>query len=379
MNDDPAERPLNRRRVAYLLETPGEVGPNVRQQMAALRRLGATVTACLLSGDPDSFKVEDEADHVSGLRLPASALSGSRIGAARAFRRWLLGHPIDTLVCDQYKAITTGTLATVLPMMERPQLIALLRGFQAVSSRSRRHFYRLFASRITGFITLTQAQRSKVLTLMPWVSEEHVSVVNNFLDSERLAASLFSREEAQRTLDIAGDLFTFGTVCRFDRYKRLVDLVEAAAILRDAGYEFRVVIVGTGREECRIQARVQALGLRDWVLLTGKIPNAARCMRAFDCFVLPSEGDNFARVFLEARAAHLPVIGVDGGGTPEVIGEYGLIAGRRSPDDLARKMATILSKPATERARLGARGAEWSNKQFSRKRLEAQLAAALSQ
>ena len=377
MNDNPAERPLNGRRMAYLLETPGEVGPNVRQQMAALRRLGATVTACLLSGDPDSFKVEDEADHVTSLRLPASALSGSRIGAARALRRWLLAHPVDTLVCDQYKAITTGTLATLFPMAERPQVIALLRGFYAVSSRSRRRFYRLFEHRIAGVITLTKAQKANVLKLMPWVPEEKISVVHNYLNSEKLATSLLSRDDAQRTLGVGNGPFTFGTICRFDRYKRLGDLVDAAAVLKNKGHHFRVIIVGGGRDESLVQERIRHHCLQDAVLLTGPVAEAARCMLAFDCFVLPSEGDNFARVFMEARAAKLPIVGVAGGGTPEVIGSYGKIAVPRNPESLANQMFQILQLPPGKRIQMGEEGAIWSQRTFTPERLEQQLLTAL--
>lgn len=369
--------PLTGRRITYVLENGDQVGENIRQQMRAARDLGAHVTACCLSGTGNSLTLGEEADTLTTLDIAPDRLSGARLGAIRRFRQHLREQPCDTLVCDQYKTITTAVIATSLPGGTSPRLIALLRGFYAARSRSRRRFYRIFQRRIHGFITLTEAQKAHMHTLMPWFEEHLFHVVNNYLDTERLRATMVSRNEAQKALGIGNGSFTFGTICRFDPYKRLTDLVAAANILRDQGRAFRVIIVGDGRERSAIEHQIAEAHLANHVQLTGSIPHAARFMSAFDAFVLPSEGDNFARVFLEARAANLPVIGVSGGGTPEVVGTHGWVSDRRSPNQLAEVLASVMDISEEERQSAGSEGAIWSRYYFNRERLQHQLSSAL--
>jgi glycosyltransferase involved in cell wall biosynthesis len=368
---------LQDRHITYVLENGDHVGENIRQQMRAARDMGARLSACCLSGTGESLSLGEETDTLHTLNLAPHQLSGTRLEAIRRFRQHLHEQAGDTLVCDQYKAITTAVLATAFPGTPKPRLVALLRGFYAARSRSRRRFYRLFRRRIHAFITLTEAQKAHMLELMPWFDEHHFHVVNNYLDAERLRSAMASRTDAQAALGIGAGPFTFGTVCRFDPYKRLTDLVAAASILREQGHTFRIVIVGDGRERQAIEQQIANANLADFIELTGSIPDAARFMPAFDAFVLPSEGDNFARVFLEARAADLPVVGVYGGGTPEVVGEHGWISERRAPKQLAEALASVMNLSEKQRRSVGQEGANWSRHHFNRERLHQQLRGAL--
>ncbi len=380
MTDNAAERPLTGLRVAYLLEAPEAVGPNVRQQMAALRRLGATVTACFLTGNPDTFSVEDEADKLSGLGHTPGAISGSRIKAAKSLRQWLNQHPIDLVICDQYKAITTGVLATLLPMKNRPRIIALLRGFYAVSSRGRRRFYRLLRHRISSILTISKAHQAEIRHSMPWYPSSQIFSLTNYLDTQALAHRLIERKQAREALGLDPDLFTFGTVCRFDPYKRVIDLVRATVHLRRrVRTPFQVAIIGSGKAEEGIRNEVRLLQLEDVICLTGRVEQASRYMRAFDAFVFPSVGDSFGRVLLEARAATLPIIAANSAGPPEVVGPYGLLAEPVSPKHLASKMEQLLTMPASARIQLGTKGLEWSDKVFTSTSLEKDLLAAIKQ
>lgn len=366
------------KRICYLLESPDRVGANIRQQMLALKRLHARTTICFLSGDPDDFVPAGEVDEVVGLGLPHRALSGTRLRPALSLSRMLRKKSFDTLVCDQYKAVTTAALATALRRPERrPALYALLRGFFAVDSRSRRRMYWLMRRRLSGIIALTHAQKRRFLELLPWLTDDRVHVVHNYIDHEQVRAEMLERGTARRALGLPEDVFLFGTIARFDPYKRLTDLLEAMSSIRTFAPHARLVIIGDGRENVLLRHRADDLAVSDIVTFTGFLPKARRYMRAFDVFVLPSEGDNFARVFLEAMAAELPIIGVKGGGSPEVLGPDALLATPRDPESLARHMRRLLGLKPDESTSIGRQAYMYSTRHFTPVKLRKQLLAAL--
>ena len=359
--------------ICYLLEAPDRVGANIRQQMIALRQLGAHVTACFMAGDPEAFEPEGDTDDVEGLRLPEEALSGTRFRAALALRKVLRERRFDLMVCDQYKAVTAAALATAIPFPGRPELYALLRGYFAVDSGSRRRIYRLMRKRLTGIIALTHAQKERLINLMPWYPAERIHVVHNYIDSESLRAKMLDPTAARKKLGIAMDAFVFGTIARFDPYKRITDLLHAFSLIKHHLPNGQLVIIGEGREGKALREEAHNLSITDQVLFTGYIPKASHYMKAFNVFVLPSEGDNFARVLLEAMAAEIPVLGVAAGGTPEVLGPQGLLVPPRKPSELSALMTNMVEMDARRLKHLGCRGFHWSRETFFGDRLAEQL------
>lgn len=377
----PFRAPLRRDRpnVAYIMERPDRVGDNVRQQILALHQLGAHVTLCFISGDPSSFKHPPDADQIDGLRLPPSALSGTRVRASWHLQRWLKKQKPDIIVCDQYKAISTGVLAGLYPASQRPELVALMRGYYAAESSSRQRFYSIFRHRISAYLTLTRSHQSKIQSDLLADQKDKVHTITNYIDSSEIRKSLLDREAARLQLGFPDHVFLFGTICRLDPYKRITDLVHAAHILNEQGWSnFKVSITGYGREEKALVEQIHRLGLQEVVHYHGRVPQAARFLAAFDTFVHPSEGDSFARVLLEARAARLPIIGVDSGGPPEVINQHGLIAQPRNPHDLAAKMATMMAMSHEQRATMGLAGSTWSDTVFTSDNLRQDLSELLA-
>lgn len=372
------EKPLTGKRVTYLLEAPHRVGANLQQQMLALRELGAHVTALFMTGNPADYLASDNVTAVAGLGLPKSALSGMRLRLARRLRRELMQTSTDILVCDQYKAVTAAALATTLPMGSRPRVYGLLRGFFATDSRSRQRVYRLIGHRLDGIIGLTQAQKDRISRNLPWFPESRIHVVHNYIDAEALRATMLDRSAAREALGLDRSAFVFGCIARFDTYKRITDLLQAFALIKDEAPDAQLVIIGDGKEGADLRQEARQLGLGDRVRFTGFMPGASRYMRAFDVFVLPSEGDNFARVFLEAAAADLPIIGVAGGGTPEVLGDPTTVAPARDPQRLAEALATLMTSSDDYRQARAETLRAGFNARFTEAKLRTQMRHAMS-
>ena len=94
-------------------------------------------------------------------------------------------------------------------------------------------------------------------------------------------------------------------------------------------------------------------------------PEVAACYSACEIFALPSRGEGFGLVYLEAMARGKPVIGGAHGGAPEVIddGKTGYLVQHGDVPQLAMSIETLLADPALARE-MGARGRERLNRDF---------------
>lgn len=345
--------PFVGRKVMYILETGNRVEENVRQQMRAIRILGARLTACCLSGYECDIKPDKEYDHLIKLGLSQKQLSGNRFRAVLALRSILKTDDNDTLICNQYKAVTTAILATAFTLGPKPKIVALLRGYNALSSKSRRRTYRLFSRRLSGIIALTAAQKQHFLSLAPFLQPEKIHVVPNHLDYDTLRANMLPREQARYKLGLPQNALVIGCITRFDSLKRIEDLIGAMPKVLAREPRGHLSLIGKGRTwESNIK-QIRELGLTEHVTLHGYQPNASRLLKAFDIFAFPSEADNFARVLLEAMAAELPIVAVDAGGTPEVVASNVHLVPPRSSHELASALLKVAVLNPQQRLELG--------------------------
>ena len=157
-------------------------------------------------------------------------------------------------------------------------------------------------------------------------------------------------------LDAARDPFTVLCVARQYPRKRVVDLIDAFAVVTAREPRARLVIIGDGPEHAALQRRLQDRGLQAQVRLLGALQEDAEVRRWYtraSVFCLPSEQEGFGIVFLEAMASGLPVVTTTSAAIPEVVpdGEAGLLVPPRYPDALAEALLRLLQDPDL-RARL---------------------------
>ncbi len=141
-------------------------------------------------------------------------------------------------------------------------------------------------------------------------------------------------------------------VGRLVEKKGFGDLIEAAALLRDAGRSFRVDLVGTGELRDELVTRVDRLGLGDHVRLLGGLPQSevVRVVGAAAAFAAPcvigTDGnrDGLPTVLLEAMSLGTPCVATPVTGIPEVVvdGVTGLLVPDRDPAALADALALLL-------------------------------------
>jgi len=141
---------------------------------------------------------------------------------------------------------------------------------------------------------------------------------------------------------------------RLSAYKGVEVLVDAMALLRDAGVDAVLVIAGTGPERDRLETRAAAAGVADRVRLPGFVPDEA--LEAYwelaDLFVFHSYFETFGLVLAEAMARGKAVVAARSTAIPEVVGDgtTGLLATPGDARAFAAAIGALLDDPARRQA-----------------------------
>jgi phosphatidylinositol alpha-1,6-mannosyltransferase len=163
-------------------------------------------------------------------------------------------------------------------------------------------------------------------------------------------------------------ILTVGRWAAAERYKGVDDLLGAIARLRGSIPDLRLVAVGGGDDLPRLEKLASDLGIADRVSYLQGLSSeqVAACYARCDIFALPSTGEGFGLVFLEAMAFAKPVVGADSGGVPDLVENdvNGLLIPPHDQQRLAQALQLLLGDKST-RTRLGNQGAEIVRHKYS--------------
>jgi glycosyltransferase involved in cell wall biosynthesis len=205
-----------------------------------------------------------------------------------------------------------------------------------------------------------------------------IHVVLNAIDPEHWHSGT-DREAARRELGLPPDAPVVITVCRLFPAKGPAELLQALPRLREQYPELRLVVVGhelVAGYQAELEELAHKLGVRQGVVFTGRRTDVERMLAAADVFAMPSFGEPFGLVFLEAMAMSLPVVALDVGGAPEIIeeGVSGFLTSPGDRDGLVERLLVLIGDPAF-RGRLGAAGRRRVESHFTTARMAADTAA----
>ena len=150
-------------------------------------------------------------------------------------------------------------------------------------------------------------------------------------------------------------------VGRLTEQKGQMLLVEAAALLRDRGVDFELVIVGDGPLRGPIERLIERLDLNRQIRMTGYLSNheVRQELAAARAMVLPSFAEGLPVVIMEALALGRPVISTYIAGIPELVepGRSGWLVPAGAIEPLVKAMAEALTADPAELEKMGRRGA----------------------
>ncbi|MBV8550398.1 MAG: glycosyltransferase family 4 protein [Acidobacteriaceae bacterium] len=185
------------------------------------------------------------------------------------------------------------------------------------------------------------------------VSDERICILHN-------AADIVTGEPAEGAmslrmrLGIDRDARFLLAVGRMSYEKGQMDLIHAVCHMWRSSpqLKWKLVLVGFGPEQPKLEAEVRRLGLQSRVVLASNVPDVLPFYCAADIFVLPSHSEGCPHVIFEAMAAGVPIVATCAGGIPEILThrETAVLTPPRQPDLLASAIASLLESPLIARA-----------------------------
>ena len=152
-----------------------------------------------------------------------------------------------------------------------------------------------------------------------------------------------------------------------ERYKGMDTLIIALPRLLTRWPDLQLALVGDGDDREWLEDLADENGVRLHVHFLSKLSYAelAACYGHCEIFALPSSGEGFGLVYLEAMACGKPVIGGAHGGAPEVIedGKTGYLVQHGDAVQLATAIETLLADPALGHE-MGRRGKQRVENEF---------------
>ncbi|MGI9087341.1 MAG: glycosyltransferase family 4 protein [Chthoniobacterales bacterium] len=147
-------------------------------------------------------------------------------------------------------------------------------------------------------------------------------------------------------------ILTISRLASVERYKGYDQVLLALAAVREEFPDVRYILGGRGPDRPRVEALIEKLGVRDNVILAGYVPEHE--LRAHynlcDVFAMPSKGEGFGIVFLEAMACGKPVIAGNKDGSVDAVlgGELGALVDPDSVQEIAETLIAILERQKAE-------------------------------
>jgi len=177
-------------------------------------------------------------------------------------------------------------------------------------------------------------------------------------------------------------ILTVGRWAASERYKGADDLIRAVTQLQGTAPGLQLVAVGGGDDLPRLQRLASELGVADRVHFLENLSREelAACYARAEVFALPSTGEGFGLVFLEAMAFGCPVVGAACGGITDLVedGVNGFLVPPRDPDRLAETLNRLL-RDGELRSELGRHGQEIVRHKFSFEVFRAELEKVLAE
>lgn len=159
------------------------------------------------------------------------------------------------------------------------------------------------------------------------------------------------------------------TIARLNWKKGLEYTLEALANLHQQGVKFQYSIIGEGTERERLMFAAHQLGIKENVILEGKLSPAEvkKHLENTDIYIQYSLQEGFCNAVLEAQAMGLLCIVSDAEGLSENVlhNQTGWVVPKRNPELLAQKIEEVIALADVEKEKIKQNAVQRIQKEFN--------------
>ena len=204
-------------------------------------------------------------------------------------------------------------------------------------------------SKLSLWVTLTQKMKENVLCFTR-MQPSNVMVIPLGTDLERFDPALYSKSESRSLFGLPLEKNIIGILGRLDPGKGQEIIIRALPQLIRLHPDLLLVLAGeeTAGEhgyKKHLEDLSHELSIEKNIRFIPFTNDVPRLMSALDVFVLPSFGETFGLVVIEAMALGKPIVATNAGGLPEIIldGETGILVPPRDVNAAACAIEKLLS------------------------------------
>lgn len=205
------------------------------------------------------------------------------------------------------------------------------------------------AEKVDAFVSISEVTKRHFLQWAD-VPESKGFILPNAIHASRYGPGPKNQELIER-YGIQGKtvLLALGRLASNERYKGFDETMELLPELKEEIPDIVYLIVGDGTDRQRLEAKAISLGVADRVVFTGFVSESEKAdhYRLADVYVMPSSGEGFGFVFLEAMACGVPVIASKIDGSREAVrdGDLGILIDPTNPGEIKRGIHDALRLP----------------------------------
>ena len=254
------------------------------------------------AGAPDLGPVPDVS---AALNLPPKVqydLRGAagRLAFIRASLRQARGGGFDLIHCAHINLLPVAALVSRLT---RAPLLLAIHGIDAWQPRGRLNAW--LAGRVPVLVVSVSAFTLRRFQTWTGIPDSRTALVPNTIRADRYGLGPRRPDLlARHGLHGKTVIMTFGRMAPGERYKGFDEVIDSLPALICHRPDLVYLAAGDGPDRPRLQAKAQALGVADRVVFPGRIAEADKAdyYRLADAYVMPSYGEGFGIVILEALA-----------------------------------------------------------------------------
>ncbi|HXG28766.1 MAG TPA: glycosyltransferase family 4 protein, partial [Nevskiales bacterium] len=279
------------------------------------------------------------------VRFDRPAAHGKLRFGWRVVRLALGGPRMNLVVCGHVNLLP---LAWPLSRLHRCPLMLIVHGIEAWRPHRNPLVRKLI--RLTDVVVAVSGYTVERLRSWASVPQERFRILPNCVDLEAFAPRPRNVELGRRYgIESRRVLLTVGRLAGHERYKGFDEVIELLPQLARELPDVCYVIVGDGDDRERLRAKAQTLGVADRVVFTRFVREEEKIdlYNLADVYVMPSRGEGFGIVFLEAMACGVPAVGsmLDGSRDALRDGALGQLVDPREPQQLVQAIHRALATP----------------------------------
>jgi len=290
----------------------------------------------LMPGNPES--IPDRVDYLTDALGGKASYLWTLLSMLRRAKRF------DLIVCGHLNLLPVAVLAK---WISGAPLVLAIHGIEAWRP-SASWLVNLATQRIDAYVSVSRlsGQRfeawSKLNSIRSWILPNCVEPANFGMGKKDSGLLRKYGLEEKKVI------VTCGRLESRERYKGIDEVIEVLPVLANKIPDVAYLVMGDGDDRDRLSRKARDLGVSDRVVFAGYVPEHQKAdhYRLGDVYAMPSRGEGFGIVFLEAMACGLPVVGsaIDGGREALRGGELGILVNPDAKNELVHAIVLALSR-----------------------------------